>query len=408
MTIGIISNLYPPYVRGGGEVVASRVARELVARGHRVFVITSRPYDGFAAARKSVIERVAETVYRVCPRNVYYLLDDAKRSFLLRCAWHLIDMWNTSIAKSCADIFDREQPDVVITHNLKGLGLQVVPEIRRRGIPHIHTLHDVQLSVPSGLMIYGQENNVLNRSFLRSLYERAMQSIFQSPSLVISPSKFLLDFYNNRHFFPQSKQEILPNPAPDTSYVSKRKGRRNPHKLSLLFAGQLEAHKGLLFLYETLRASGKDFVLHIAGDGALAPQVNAWCEEDDRVIYHGFVSLRNLFELFDLCDVAIVPSICYENSPTIIYESFQSGTPVIASRIGGIGELIEDGKNGYLFTPGDTKEFLRALDRLENDTDGLLANPESIVAMANKYALRTYVDRLETLMTSLTNKQPLR
>ena len=84
----------------------------------------------------------------------------------------------------------------------------IIPEIKKSGIKHIHTLHDVQLSTPSGLIIYSKENSLEQRIFLRKWYETLCRWLFGSPDIVISPSKWLLDFYTEKGFFEKSKKDL--------------------------------------------------------------------------------------------------------------------------------------------------------------------------------------------------------
>ena len=109
--------------------------------------------------------------------------------------------------------------------------------------------------------------------------------------------------------------------------------------------------------------------LHFAGEGSLAECVSDRAQRDIRVTYHGFVSLNNLVKLLEHIDAVVLPSICYENSPTVIYEAFLIGVPVIASRIGGIPELVEDGVSGLLVAPGNTEELVAAMHRIHNERD---------------------------------------
>ena len=95
--------------------------------------------------------------------------------FPLKIAWHGVDMFNPSSVRALRFVVDQEDPDVILTHNLKGLGISVARAIQSMGIFHIHTMHDVQLSVPSGLVIYGQEHTWINRTFPRKWYEAGMK-----------------------------------------------------------------------------------------------------------------------------------------------------------------------------------------------------------------------------------------
>ncbi len=396
MNITIISNLYPPYVRGGAEQIAWRTAHALYARGHKVSVLSTMPYGGLSSAFRLETETQLETVYRFFPPNLYHPLSSGSYPFLARALWHLIDMYNPVPSRLFARVVAEEKPDIILTHNLKGIGLQIVPAIRRLGLPHIHTIHDVQLSVPSGLLMYGEEKSAWNNGVLRQWYEGQMRGIFDSPDIVISPSRFLADFYRARGFFLHSRVKILPNPAPDTSVHAR--GERQPGPMRLLFAGQLEEHKGIHFLRRALEKLDMPFALHIAGDGSLVKEVVAWAKQDDRVLYHGFESLENLMKLFAICDAVVIPSLCYENSPTVIYESLLAGVPVIASRLGGVGELVRQGENGWLITPGHRQEFLAALHELAADPNAFRSRAVSIQAGMEPYRMSHYIDHLEKII----------
>lgn len=393
MKIGIVSNLYPPVVRGGAEQIAHRIALELIAKGHDVFVVST---DGRGAPMPRVTDSNIERVYRYRPRNLYHSLADYRHPFPVRLAWHLIDLFSSHSERALGNVLDAERPDVVLTHNLKGFGMRCVEAIRSRGIRHIHTLHDVQLAIPSGLVIYGQERSWMNDSPAQRWYERQMQRAIGSPDVVVSPSKFLSDFYRQRGFFPNSRMEIIPNPAP--AILPPSRGGRRQGPLRLLFAGQLETHKGIQFLLKALNAFEIPFELHVAGEGTLTAYVNGWSRRDARVIYHGFCSLDNLMRLFLISDAVVVPSLCYENSPTVIYEAFKAGVPVVAANIGGVGELVRDGENGYLFRPGDADGLRASLRRISKDEAGFWERSEEIRKVVDGFALPAYVKRLEQMM----------
>ncbi len=403
MKIGIVSNLYPPDARGGAELVAQRVADALYERGHKVFVLTTQPYDGLRSLFARVRERTLEVVYRFFPLNVYYLKNDERIPFSVRVLWHLIDLWSPWSRAAIRHVIKNESPDVIITHNLKGIGVGIALEIQQRGVPHIHTLHDVQLSVPSGLLIAGEEASFLNRSFLRRWYEAAVKRQIGIPDLVLSPSKFLVDFYRERGMFTDVRVEVLANPLPPENRPELPKTRPQM-KTKFLFVGQLEPHKGVSLLLASLDQLGEDVELHFAGEGSLAECVSDRAQRDIRVTYHGFVSLNNLVKLLEHIDAVVLPSICYENSPTVIYEAFLIGVPVIASRIGGIPELVEDGVSGLLVAPGNTEELVAAMHRIHNERDVWWKRKTAIRENAQQYSLETYVTRLETFMRQIVEK----
>lgn len=399
MKIGIVSNLYPPDARGGAELVASRVADALYERGHEVFALTTQPYTGVRSLFARIRERTLEAVYRFFPLNFYSLRQDCHIPFPVRALWHIIDLFNPASRRTIRNIIRDEDPDVMITHNLKGIGVSIAREIQRQGVTHIHTLHDVQLSVPSGLLIVGQENAWLNRSFLRRLYERGVRHEIGRPDLVLSPSRFLADFYRARGLFLDTRIEILPNPTPPSQPRSR--ATRIAPKTQLLYVGQLEDHKGIRHLLRAMESMGQDVELHIAGEGSLCDLVAGRAELDPRVHFHGFISLNHLILLLRSADAVVVPSVCYENSPTVIYEAYLVGVPVIAARIGGIPELVVEGETGLLVTPGDEEDLIRAMRSVHTSRDAWWQKSDAIRSVAAQYSIKHYVDQLETYIQEL-------
>jgi len=402
MKIAVITNLYPPISRGGAEKVAQRVVGELAQRGHEVVVISTMPFCGFNAFSPQIKESLSETVYRFFPPNVYYTLNDFKNPYLLRAIWHAIDLFSPFATKAVEGILRTERVEIALTHNLKGLGLQTPRAMRKLGIPFIHTVHDIQLSVPSGLLIYGESMSPFE-NILRRPYETAVRWAMGKPNLVISPSKFLADFYRQRGFFKGTEVKILRNPAPEM-HGAKRPLVRVEGPLRILFAAQLERHKGIEEILEAFKLSDIPLELHIAGDGTFRTLVEEASQANSRIVYHGYVSSGALEHLFSIVDVMVAPSRCFENSPTIIYESLQCGVPVIASDVGGIGELVNPGQNGYLVEPGNSSALAEAIKKMSDELPFFRSHEEEIRRSVAGCSLKAYVDELEKTMKEILKK----
>ncbi len=391
MKVCIISNLFPPYVRGGAERVADRIARGLVDRGHEVTVISTTPENG----RLIESQENGMQVFRFRPKNLYHVLEDRTKPFWQRIIWHLVDLFSSHGAKQVSDILQKTQPDLVITHNLKGIGLTIPRAIRKAKVPLIHLLHDVQLIIPSGMLIHGDEEHWMNKGFLQQQYESATRRALGSPDIVLSPSRFLLDFHLDRGFFKISARKVLPNPAPEFG-ITKRKISTGP--LRLLFLGSLEEHKGLTWLVDTLRQSDLEFEFTAAGKGSLEGRVTSLSVIDQRFKLFGPFSKTEEAELLSTSDCLIVPSLCYENSPTVIYEAFSCGVPVVASNIGGIPELIEKGQNGYLFEPGNGQDLIKQLRRIKRAREDWYDRQDEIRMNVSRLGMTHYLDQLEQIM----------
>lgn len=398
MRIGIVSNLYPPYERGGAELVASRIADGLAVRGHKVSVLSTKAYEGMESFFPRLTACHLERIYRFAPFNIYGLEDGQSNGLGRKLIWHFLDLWAPFGRLIMHRWIVQEQLDVIITHNLKGIGLSISRDIQHEGVLHIHTLHDLQLTLPSGLLLWGKEQSWFNRSFLRRWYEHVVMWAMREPDIVISPSHFLLNAYQERGFFQKAKIVVLPNPIP--KILASNRQERLSGSVRFLFAGQLEAHKGILFLLKVIEKLSVPFELHIVGDGALAKEINNQAELNSQVFFHGFISLQNLVHMLGTTDAVILPSLCYENSPTIIYESFAVGVPVIASNIGGIPELIQDSENGYLFEPGNADELIAAMERVAQNPEFWWTKSEVIKRSVERFSVAHYVDELLLLISS--------
>jgi glycosyltransferase involved in cell wall biosynthesis len=401
MKIGIISNLYPPFARGGAENVIVRTVEALNEAGHDVFVISTHPRHLGATP---VLDRTTtERIYRFFPSNIYHTLEDNKYRWFTRLWWHVIDTFSGSAAYRVRQILASEKPDVVITHNLKGIGLRIPRAIRSLHLPHVHVVHDLQLVYPSGLLLAGKEEIPWHTKPFFSVYRTICRFLFGNPSVVIFPSKYLRDVYQAHGFFEKSQVEIMPNPAP--RFIPVVREQRNPGALKLLFVGQLETHKGIEFLISVFKKLSFDVSLIIAGEGTKRALIEGEMAKDKRIVYLGYISLEQLVNCLGVVDAVVVPSLCYENSPTVIYESLNAGVPVLAANIGGVGELITEGVSGYLFKPGSEEDAIRVITKLQEEKDRFSQAQEEIRATVAPHELHQYTGRLLAFAKTAIDKE---
>ncbi|MFA6426983.1 MAG: glycosyltransferase family 4 protein [Candidatus Magasanikbacteria bacterium] len=380
MKVCIINNIYPPYHRGGAEQVVVKSAQGLVAQGHDVVIITSAPRGDFSERHEHT------TIYRRRPPNVYFYTDAHKHSGMVRFIWHVCDIFNFSTASWVKNILEKEKPDIVHTHNLIGLSFFIPSVIRKLGLRHIHTVHDVQLVEPSAMILKDREHSWRYTGFPTKIYTWVMKKLMGSPQVVISPSQFLLDFYTKRGFFPLSKTVVVRNPLTfDFTLESREQGTGNRKQgndlFNFLYLGQIETHKGIFLLIEAFKNiqldMQKQIHLHIVGNGSQLDEVIEKTKGNVHITVHGRVERDKLPELFSRMNVTVVPSLCYENSPTVIFESLFFHIPVLASRIEGIAELIEEGESGITFEAGNVASLAEKMK-------WAIEHPQDLHIMSNK------------------------
>jgi glycosyltransferase involved in cell wall biosynthesis len=373
--------LYKPYNRGGGERVVELIARGLINAGHDVFIISTRPMI--------TNYKLQITNYKIYYINaLYYNLNKFPKLF--RIFWHIIDMFDIGSYMNIRSVLKKEKPDIAMTHNLKGISFLIPGLIKKLNIKHIHTLHDIQLLHPSGLMFYGKEKII--DSLLAKIYSGICRRLFGSPDAVISPSDWLMKIHIQRGFFKNSKQAVLPNPVSltaQTSHTEEAKAFR------FIYVGQIEEHKGALFLISAFKKfnAGLNYELVIIGGGGKLKQAKELACDNKNISILGKIDNEDVQKLMSRADALIAPSLCYENSPAVIYEAFACGLPVIASNIGGIPELLIDNA-GLLFKPGDEEDLILKIQFAINNPEELRKIGERGREKVKRFSVENYINKL--------------
>jgi glycosyltransferase involved in cell wall biosynthesis len=135
--------------------------------------------------------------------------------------------------------------------------------------------------------------------------------------------------------------------------------------------------------------------LDIVGKGLCSEKLKLMSQNDNRIKFHDFLEGKELLKMYVHSNLTVVPSIWYDNSPMVIYESFSYGTPVIGSKIGGIPELIEDGFNGYLFEAGNVNELQQLLETLIDSPETLEKLEQGTYESVQKYTMEKHIEQLE-------------
>ncbi|HTX87004.1 MAG TPA: glycosyltransferase family 4 protein [Candidatus Nanoarchaeia archaeon] len=374
MKIIIINNLYSPWARGGAERIAEKTVEGLAKAGHEVFVIATAPS-----------ESRTDKIYYL--PSIFYNLE--KYPLAVRFFWHLWDLVNFVNAKKIKKFLADKKPDLVITHNLQGIGYLLPRLLRKMKIKHIHTLHDIQLLHPSGLMIWAKEKMI--DTLPAKIYQAITRALIVLPAAVISPSAWLLREHEKKGFFEKSAKIVLPNYFNQLK-IKNEKLKIGRNSFSFLYVGQIEEHKGVNFLvaaFSKILLENPAAELIVVGGGAKLEEIKRLAEGKAAIKILGRKNENEVRELMLAADCLIVPSLCYENSPTVIYEAIASRLPVIGAKIGGITELLE-AAGGILFEPGNADDLAKKIAEIIKDKEEL----ESIRAKQESWVPPDYIDEL--------------
>jgi len=355
MRVLSVANAFPPVGHtGGAEVSSYHTCRGLIQQGVdcSVLVLNNRlfePVDEWYELDGIPVHRVAHRVPRSALTDVF-------------------DPWIYQVTKT---ELRRLKPDLVHVHNVSGATLAPYLACRSVAIPVVNTLHDLWLLCPNNMLYrrngsfcdprqapHGCRDCFRRYDFWANIpyRRRVFAALTSSVKAFISPSQALIDRHVEAGYAAERFRMIahgFREPEPQDSSYFRLAGvlATAPQYRTVVFAGGGHENKGasvLLQALPTLFRRVERLRVIVAGGGEKRI-LGGFRQYAPGVQVLGVVPFAGMRALIALADLTIVASVCHENSPVVIYESFQAGTPVVGSQFGGIPELIRNGETGYLF-----------------------------------------------------------
>lgn len=271
-----------------------------------------------------------------------------------------------------------QKPDLAHVHNIAHqLTPAILPVLKRHGIPVVQTLHDYQLICPN-YKLYTQGavcercfkhqyyNAALNKCLNESVSGGALGAIemtlhklvlksYNSVDTFICPSRFLFDRLV-AWGIPKEKLTYLPN------FIQLSELPILPKQDFFLYAGRLNTEKGIELLLEAARQLPEHRFI-ICGEAETAEQTEMYKIKINQLInveWQGKLPVSQVRNLMSQAKALVVPSEWYENAPMNVLEAKALGTWVVASRRGGLPELVTE-HSGVLFEPGSVSGLVAAL-----------------------------------------------
>jgi len=336
----VVSGIWPPDV-GGPASHAPALAAALLEAGHGVEVVTTA--DGELEARPYPVRWVS----RSGPAPLRHL---AVTRAVARAARRADRVYATSMVRRAAFGAALARRPLVV----KLVSDEAFERAARSG-RFGGTLEEFQRlrGGPRVRLLRATRNTALRRA-----------------TRVVVPSAYLRDLAV-AWGVPPERLEVVPNPAPPLPALPSRdeaRARLGLNGFTLAAAGRLTRQKALEDALDAV-ARTHDVTLVVAGDGpersALERRATA-LELEQRVRFAGALSRDEVLTLFRAADAALLTS-SWENLPHSVVEALAVGTPVLATRVGGVPEVVRDGENGLLVPPGDVDAIAGAIGRLAAD-----------------------------------------
>lgn len=337
LKIVIINNLYTPNFMGGAERSVQSLAEALVKIGHDVTVIClDRTFH------VEIINGVR--VFYLKLLNIYWPFTH-KRNKLLKYVWQLMDCYNVFMGKRVLDILRKENFDIVNTHNLAGFSVSAWTAADKLGLPLVHTIRDYYLICPRASM-YVNGCNCTKQCTICKLSTYHKSRLSSQINYIIGISSYIVDKHISNGYFKNTSLNTIHN-----SYEKKQSEIRHlkiKKKVVFGFIGRLCQTKGIEYLLEEIKSdkSVAGARLLVAGEGnhAFVTRLKKISKGADVV----FLGATPPERFFDMIDVLVVPSLWNEPLGRIVFEAYAHGIPVISSNRGGIPEIVDHGKTGFL------------------------------------------------------------
>lgn len=365
MRVVFLTHTFVPDYIGGAEVSLYHTCRGLQARGFDCVVLT---VNSRGRSR-------ADQWYEVDGIPVHRL------TWITKKRRPLTDLFDARIFAPVQRDLRRLRPDIFHLHNVAQATLAPFVAAKSTGTPTVCTLHDHWLLCP-GNMLYRADGTLCDPAqnpegrcghcwrryeFWADMPHRRqwMERLTSNVLRFISPSQALIDLHVAGGF-ERARFRHVPNALPAPDWVEPKHEmvleacRVAQSQPTLVFAGGGVHNKGadvILRAIPGLLEAIPDLQFVIAGPGE-PEYFQEYARYAPAVRVLGKVPFHEMRTLFAAADLSLIASVWPENSPMTIYENFQVGTPMLASAIGGIPELIDDGKTGYLYVPNDHQELV--------------------------------------------------
>jgi len=360
------------YPKGGDAISTLNTGKLLTAKGHKViFWGMAHPSNPDYSYKDYFVSNV----------------DFNKPTSLIRqIKAGLRIVYSLEAKRKIERLVKAEKPDIV---HLNNFAHQISPSIldvfKKYKIPVVMTTHDYKLVCPIHFMLSNGKpcekckdgkyyqcliNICTKNSRLKSLLNtiemylhHKILHIYDLINISIAPSFFLKNKLDKMGF--RGKIVLLPYFVQLKEYIPQYNWNNN----SIVYFGRLSSEKGILTLIEAVK--GLDITVKVIGEGPMKEILESKIESNkyNNINFLGYRKGESLKNEIGKSMFTISPSEWYENYPFSIIEAFSLGKPVIASRIGGIPELVKDERTGLMFEPGNSGDLRRKIEYLINKPD---------------------------------------
>ncbi|MBM7782679.1 glycosyltransferase [Arthrobacter tumbae] len=344
LTILIAADTYPPHVNGA-SMFGYRLAKGMKARGHNVHVLAPNTINGRSFTEPDGDWTVHRLRSHAVPTHEY---------------WRICLPWE--IKREIRMLFDRVKPDVVHIQCHYMVGEYALYEAVKRGIRVVATNHFMPENLNPFLPFPQWFKNIVAKNSWRD-----MGKVMGKADVVTTPTPLAAKAMHQHAFL----RKVLPlSNGIDAAAYEARPGEQveRPGYPVVLFVGRLAEEKHVDVLIDAVAKTPSELDLHleIVGGGEVKPALQAQVKKlglQERVTFHGLIDDEELRQAYLRATVFCQPGTA-ELQSLVTLEAMSASTPVLLANAMALPHLVEDGANGYLFTPHDSAELGRRLTEI--------------------------------------------
>jgi glycosyltransferase involved in cell wall biosynthesis len=370
MNVLALTSSYPRFAGDPTAPFVESITRHLAALGHPTHLVLPESAEW---SRPPGEDGITYHPYRYSPRRSWtpwgYSASLVDGVAIKRSLYALAPLVVASALRTCDRVASREAPDLVHVHWVVPNGPIGGLVARRRRLPLVISLHGSDLSVAQRSRWMG----------------RATRWSFAYAAAVTAPSQDMLE--RARRLGATGRLELAPygvdpeafRPDEKTALRVRAKLGLDPEHVTVLGIGRFIGVKGFEYLVDAVaraRESAPSIRLVLVGDGALSGELRARAARNglgDEAIFAGMVSPADVPGYVAAADLVAVPSVHYEGYvdglPNVALEAMGAGKPLVATRVGGLPQVVDDGTTGLLVPERDAEALARAILRLAGDAE---------------------------------------
>ncbi len=373
-----IEAYYP--LKAGSAYAAYRLANGLANRGHEVFVVT--PGEGFKV-HKTVEDKI--TVYRV---GSFPILNSGLR--IAPFARYYV-----------APIIEEIKPDIIHVEDHFFVSWSLIDYARKHKIPLVGTNH----YHPRNLIHYLKLSPNIEKK-IEKLAWKHFNTIYEQLDVITTPTETSRQIMASNGFKKPIRvisngidmSYFRPFPKEELTGVAEKYHLNGDFK-KILFVGRIEKEKSIDVTIRAIELVSKkiDVKFFIIGVGSERDELETLVGElgiSDKVVFLGGIPDEDVRRIYSFCDL-FVTSSTVELQGLVVMEAMASGKPIVSSQGMALHELVEEGKNGYIFPNGDYKTASEKILLVLSDSDRAENMGKASFELIKKHSSEASLDKYE-------------